>query len=303
MHRSGTSAVTRLLSIAGAKLPKTLLVPSSSNPTGHWEPHPLVRYHDALFSKLGSRWDDWRVLTGLTAARQKKIRRDLQAILRAEYGNASLFVVKDPRICRIAPVFLEALANANFKVRAVLPFRNPREVMSSLRRRNRLSHTDSAVLWMRCVLDAEAATRENIRSFVSFDTLLMDWKACFRRLSTQLDLSWTATAEMKREVESFLAASRRPTHEIDQDYAFPVIKDWISEIHSALSALQLDPGNRASLATLDQVRDTLNLATPILTHAAELDRQLVGMRASTSWRITAPLRWIKQKFLFWSVRR
>jgi hypothetical protein len=266
-----------------------------------------VRYHDAIFSELGSRWDDWRVLTGITAKRQETIRRDIGAILKAEYGDAPLFVVKDPRICRIAPLFLEALAEANFNVRVVFPFRNPLEVIGSLWRRNRLRHTDSALLWLRCVLDADIATRANVRSFVSFDTLLMDWNACFRRLSTQLGLSWPAQADMSPQVEAFLAESEGPACEIDQNHLFPFLKDWIDEVYSALLALQLDPGNRAGLVTLDQVRHTLNLATPTLhqlqteaAHGVELEQQLAGVRASTSWRITAPLRWIKQKWLLWS---
>jgi hypothetical protein len=41
VHRSGTSAVTRVLSILGAALPRTLLGAGPSNESGHWESEKL----------------------------------------------------------------------------------------------------------------------------------------------------------------------------------------------------------------------------------------------------------------------
>ena len=46
MHRSGTSAVTRVLSLLGAALPKNLLGAGKGNEEGHWEPSRLVVAHD-----------------------------------------------------------------------------------------------------------------------------------------------------------------------------------------------------------------------------------------------------------------
>ena len=69
MHRSGTSAVTRVLSIAGAKLPASLMGPGRGNEVGHWESDALATYNDELLSQLGSRWGDWR---SLEVARDRK---------------------------------------------------------------------------------------------------------------------------------------------------------------------------------------------------------------------------------------
>jgi hypothetical protein len=38
MHRSGTSVITQLLGIAGAKLPAELIGATKDNEYGHWEP-------------------------------------------------------------------------------------------------------------------------------------------------------------------------------------------------------------------------------------------------------------------------
>ena len=55
MHRSGTSALTRVLSIAGAKLPGSLMGVYKGNEVGHWESNSLVQYLDQLLEELGSR--------------------------------------------------------------------------------------------------------------------------------------------------------------------------------------------------------------------------------------------------------
>src|SRR5690349_10626462 len=60
MHRSGTSAFTRVLSNLGGSLPEHIVGPNPSNTSGHWEPERIVSIDDQLLSEGGSRWDDWR---------------------------------------------------------------------------------------------------------------------------------------------------------------------------------------------------------------------------------------------------
>ncbi|HEX3993406.1 MAG TPA: hypothetical protein VHX39_19705, partial [Acetobacteraceae bacterium] len=60
MHRSGTSALTRIINLAGADLPTELLGATSDNPTGHWESEQVHDLHNAFMSDIGGRWDDWR---------------------------------------------------------------------------------------------------------------------------------------------------------------------------------------------------------------------------------------------------
>ncbi len=50
MHRSGTSALTRVLSLLGAALPQHILGAGPGNETGHWEPLRLVGYHDRMLA-------------------------------------------------------------------------------------------------------------------------------------------------------------------------------------------------------------------------------------------------------------
>src|SRR5438046_10404908 len=58
MHRSGTSAMTRTLSLLGAALPEHLMPAADSNPAGHWEPQSVTNLNDEILQALDSEWDD-----------------------------------------------------------------------------------------------------------------------------------------------------------------------------------------------------------------------------------------------------
>src|SRR6266516_961451 len=58
-HRSGTSALARVLNLIGCDLPKHVMPPLvASNELGFWEPEWVVRAHEDFLAKIGSSWDD-----------------------------------------------------------------------------------------------------------------------------------------------------------------------------------------------------------------------------------------------------
>ena len=53
MHRSGTSALTRVLNLLGLDAGRDVLIgASASNPTGHWEVERLTSFNDRLLDDL-----------------------------------------------------------------------------------------------------------------------------------------------------------------------------------------------------------------------------------------------------------
>ena len=58
MARSGTSALTRVLSLCGATLPPGMLGADKTNQRGYWEPREAVYLNRKILHRLGSRW--WR---------------------------------------------------------------------------------------------------------------------------------------------------------------------------------------------------------------------------------------------------
>ena len=291
MHRSGTSALTRVLSLLGAALPKNLIGPGLGNAAGHWEPQRLVDYHEELLVSLQSAWDDWTALdlSRLTAERHDAIKSRIAEIIDGDYGDAPLMVVKDPRICRFAPLFLEALTDAGITPECVLTFRNPLEVAQSLERRNCMSHGDASLLWLRHVLDAEIATRGSRRVVLFYGDLLADWRGEIRRMTPGESgtdegsgRAWPQAAEeAASQIDGFLTTGQRhhaqSTADVMRD---PVMAGWIAEVYDALHQLRQHPTPAAALATFDRVRGELDRAAPVIQRMqSDLRARLAAERA------------------------
>ena len=138
MHRSGSSALTWALSRMGAGLPKHILGANSTNQYGHWEPELLLRQHDILLKGQGSSWDDWRPFR-IHKYSEEALEKQSNAIwdlIENEYDISTPFVLKDPRVCRFAPYYLDLLKSKNVVPKVVIGLRNPLEVMASLKSRN-----------------------------------------------------------------------------------------------------------------------------------------------------------------------
>jgi hypothetical protein len=207
MHRSGTSALTRTLSLRGATLPRRMLKPAPDNETGFWEPVEIVAIHDELLVSAGSSWDDNSEfpLSWFTSNWVKPFKQRLVGALREDFGRSSLFVIKDPRICRIVPLWLSVLDEFGVAPLFVIPIRNPLEVAASLKQRDGFSEVKSLFLWLSHFLAAERDTRGFRRSFVTYDDLLSDWEKVVDRIGRDLHINWPyRSVVFNLEIDNFL---------------------------------------------------------------------------------------------------
>jgi hypothetical protein len=279
MHRSGTSAVTRVLGLLGAALPKQPML--SLKNEDHWEPERLVRLHEAMLEEAGSRWDDWRAFDPASLGKRlDHYKSRIKTILADEYADAQLMVIKDPRMCRFVPLYKDVLAELDITPRFVLLQRNPLAVTASLRRRNRMTRGFAGLLWLRHVLDASESTRGHPRCFVSYETFLDDWREAAGRAATELAIEWPGgDTQAAADIDSYL--SRDLQHhaasvaELDGD---PQVNGWIKEVYHAL--LQLERGKSAeAIAKLDRIKAEFETQTAVFGEAtlpelAERERSL-----------------------------
>src|SRR5262245_11007788 len=185
MHRSGTSAITRVLSLLGCDLPKTLMGGAASNEAGHWESQTLADFNDALLESAGSSWHDWLLFNPgwYRSPKAEEFKERAGALLAQEFGASRLFVLKDPRICRILPFWLDVFDAAGVKPAIIMPMRNPLEVATSLERRDGFDPGLGHLLWLRHVLEAEAASRGTARFYCDYDALMTRWPLLLSRAS------------------------------------------------------------------------------------------------------------------------
>lgn len=279
MHRSGTSAFTRVAGLLGGTVPRDLMPPvADNNEVGFWESMGIYRLNDTLLRCAGSRWDDWRELPFDWANLEVSdgFKRRASAAVRRAFGPEDLIVIKDPRICRIFPFWHEALHGMGMDVLCLLPVRNPLEVAASLRRRDGFDPAKSYLLWLRHTLDAEAATRGLRRSIVTFDHLMSDWRDCAMRIQQHLGMTWPCAFEDEtaREVDRFLQERLRHNRASAQDLARDnAVPQWVKETFSALLELIDRPDSARARSALDRIRQELRQADRAIGpafHAAEM---------------------------------
>jgi hypothetical protein len=104
LHRTGTSALSRLLNVLGAELPEQLVGPERDNPLGHWEPLRLVKLDDEMLAAIGRHWDDPQPIPRRWFRSQAAylFQQRLADAIASAYGDAALILIKNPRICRLA---------------------------------------------------------------------------------------------------------------------------------------------------------------------------------------------------------
>ena len=135
MARSGTSALTRVLSLCGGTLPAGMMGANRGNPDGYWEPREAAILNYAILRRHGSSIFDPSLRLqeeGAFDAEEKaaciaKVRTYLTTL-----PAAPLVVIKDPLIVALSDVWFEAARLAGFDVVAVTAVRHPQEVIASL---------------------------------------------------------------------------------------------------------------------------------------------------------------------------
>jgi len=185
MHRSGTSAATRVINLHGADIASDLMPPApGNNEMGFWESETVRTIHDRLLQALDSSWDDPMPLPEhwIDGAAAQLARRELGEELHKQFADSALFVVKDPRVTRLLPLWLNIFDELAVKPIVVIPFRNPWEIALSLQRRDQLPLAMSMLMCLRDNMDVERASRGKPRLFVHYPDLLTDWRAFSKRL-------------------------------------------------------------------------------------------------------------------------
>ncbi len=275
MHRSGTSAITRILNLMGAALPKQLIGALPGNEAGHWEPERLVLLHDQMLAEAGSSWRDLRPfdLTQLTAGRLEHYKTMIQSIVQDEFGDARVFVLKDPRICRFIPIYQAVFCELKVRIHPVIIIRNPLEVSASLSVRDRMSNAYGMLLWLRHCLDAEKHTRDMSRVLVNYDCVVNDVinvTALLRKsldeylppLSSLQDVEKLARLSVRRD----LRHQERLLDDVGQNSS---AKTWINEAYSAFQELLTGTGEKPATAHLDRISLEFGNAVPLLAQLAD----------------------------------
>ncbi|MEE9414334.1 MAG: glycosyltransferase [Acidimicrobiales bacterium] len=275
MHRSGTSAATGAIAALGATAGDGLRESGPDNQMGYYELQKVADIHDHLLESVGRSWHDPRPLpTGQLGhlASWRSARRQLVSVLEEEFSDSDLFVVKDPRISRLLPLWAEVLEEFGASPHFVIVTRDPKEVAASLALRNGFSAKKSAALWIDHLVAAEFDTRGRPRTFVAYEELLFDPVEVLGKIGSDLCLEWPlAPGRIRSELEDGLPTSMRH-HRGEERISFESMQAMVS---LAQECLLLDG---APEAAFDKLRTLWFASTEIdalgVEHASDVNTSL-----------------------------
>jgi len=174
MHRSGTSAVTRLLNMLGCHLgsPQSLKGANPENPKGFWENDDIVNVNKDILQAMQCRWDrvaNFDAQLPLTSPDFEKLRKRMYGeILKLDAFRP--WAIKDPRLC-----LLSSLWRTKMEVPVcVISVRPPLEIAKSLFTRNNIPISCGIALWEKYTLESLKGSHGLPRILVNYHELLAD---------------------------------------------------------------------------------------------------------------------------------
>jgi hypothetical protein len=281
MHRSGTSAVTQLLALAGADMPRNVMPGDEHNAKGYFEPWKIAMFNDQRLRAAGSAWDDVFAFPYVPLAPDDETRwlQDATEIYRAEFGDKRFPLLKDPRVTALLPLWRQVLDRQGVDARCVIPVRHPLAVAGSLAKRNGFPVEKSVLLWTSYMLAAEAYTRDLPRVFVAYDAVLSDWKTQVNRIEAAHGAALPRlNARAAKAIDGFLSPELRHNDGLGELARIPHVGALVQGVHDWFEAAARD--ERPSAKPLDTAQaELLRMRAQMGVFVSPVTRDLDATRA------------------------
>jgi hypothetical protein len=239
MHRSGTSAATRLANLLGIPtcVEDDFFAAQPDNPRGHWESRSLTTFNERLLNALGCDWSCPPILeSGWESAPSLSSLAAEGKALFEQVTPTEDWVWKDPRNCVTLPFWFESLAARPV---AVLVHRNPLSIAASLHARDGLPKRAALALWERYLRSVLSALAGIPTALMRYDELVDDPVTWCVSLRDFLDGAGLATTSPeKSEIRAFVAEELRHTCYTSGDFsADPEVTEPQRALFQALEEL------------------------------------------------------------------
>jgi hypothetical protein len=243
MHRSGTSAITQVLALAGASLPENVMPGDEHNAKGYFEPWRIAVFNDQRLRAAGGAWDDPFAYPyrSLDPREEKRWITRATDLFDEEFAGARYPLMKDPRVSVLGPLWRTVLNDLGLAARAVIPVRHPLEVAGSLAKRDGFPIEKSVLLWTAYMLAAERYSRDIPRAIIPYEGLLTDWRAQVARIEAAHGAPLPSlTPQAAKAIDGFLTSDLRHNAATQHLAAVPHVGALANEVHEWFVAAAQD---------------------------------------------------------------
>jgi hypothetical protein len=223
----------------------------------------LLEINEEILCTLGRSWHDPRPIPSnwFRSKAAYTFQERISAEIASCYGDAPLILIKEPRICRLAPLYLDALDVLGIEPLVILLIRYPAEAIRSIQERDGGDLETHEIRWLRHLVESEEASRGCARVWISFEQLLANWEATVQSIADGLAVVWPNPLEKVAGYVQDILRPRHRHHRIADDPASLRLSPLTIRVWQAAQR-GLDGDETAARALLDDIRTTI----------AELDR-------------------------------
>jgi hypothetical protein len=236
-------------------------------------PSALVSVIEHTFASAGIPWDSLRRIdpAWFESEAAELCVSELMRCFERSFSDCNLFVIEDPRLCRILPLLHRALNRCDIEPGYMLTLRHPDAVAASLSARDQLPRPRARALWLRCNLDAERWTRDAPRVIVKFGDLMSDGRGVMEKMLARFGLDVRDDSALASAVSEYLDSSLAH-HEDAGKEPLPALLDtaW-----TAMLEIEDGKNSPAAFHELDRVSTILDAADEILGAAYSSEIRLL----------------------------
>lgn len=178
MGRSGTSAISSsLLRLGFFGGDETQLIgPDEGNEDGYYELSPFADHNDRIRTDLGMKYNiclgcppEWEEYENMRVHVAK-----LERLIQTTFGDHDPWLLKDPRISLLLPIYESVLSDLGIRPTLVLCVRNPLNVAASFHKRFGAPVHWAVAMWLQHTLTVLEASRRHGCRVVSYEGFLKD---------------------------------------------------------------------------------------------------------------------------------
>ncbi len=255
MHRSGTSAFTGALKIAGFDLGRDIMQANEYNVKGYFENNKIVELNDKILGYFNASWDSMFFLpeNWEEDERLKQSKLDAMQIINSEFNRKSNIAIKDPRFGILLPFWKSVFETLQIKPNFCVVLRSPIEISLSLENRDHFSIQKSHILWTNYLMAIELSTRAEKRIFIDFPDFLKSPVGTLKSHSKYFKLKDSfPLPEMETEIEEFVNPKHRHYNSSSKKPS-DTIPAMVNEYFALLKLLSNnEKSDKATLSHLDQ---------------------------------------------------
>ncbi len=294
MHRSGTSFLAHALSMMGLELPVSISAGAPDNPKGHFESLKITQFNDELLSQLGVSWDTF-VSPPESWSSSELVAMAIPALIEiilTEFPGDGPFVLKDPRLSLLLPLWKKVAKQADFQDHYIISIRHPSAVAASLDKRNKISKIRSCLIWLNHVFSAEEHSRGEKRSFVCFPQWTGNFAIAMDKLENDLGTEFPGKFRMnvihaEAEFERSLVHHEGSWPEAERDSIEKLCVATFCTFQKLINA----PGDAGVLTEIDALREEFRNKSPVYAElfldvqrhkAEELKAQLADLQRNNA---------------------